>query len=130
MILLLLIKFMVLTLLQVPTQLAKLLKLAGDVDLIDCSSGGNDPRQAIPIHPGYQVPLAAAIKSQSGLPTGAVGLLHSPDLAESIIANSQADLVVLGRALMADPMWPLRAAAALKSQNVSWPVQYERSNIF
>ena len=111
-------------------RLAQVLKDAGDVDLIDCSSGGNDPRQTIPIHSGYQVPLAAAIRSQSGLPTGAVCLLQSPDLAESIIANGQADLVVLGRALMADPMWPLRAATALKAQNVSWPIQYERSNIF
>ena len=110
--------------------LAQRLKEAGDVDLIDCSSGGNDPRQAIPIHPGYQLPLAQAIKSQSGMLTGAVGLLHSPDLAESVIANGQADLVVLGRTLLADPMWPLRAAAALKAQNVPWPVQYERSNIY
>lgn len=110
--------------------LVQRLKEAGDVDLIDCSSGGNDPRQAIPIHPGYQLPLAQAIKSQGGMLTGAVGLLHSPDLAESVIANGQADLVVLGRTLLADPMWPLRAAAALKAQNVPWPVQYERSNIF
>ena len=65
-----------------------------------------------------------------GLPTAAVGLIHSPDLAESVIANGDADLVVLGRALLADPVWPLRAAAVLKAGNVTWPVQYERSNIF
>ncbi len=111
-------------------RLAKLLKQGGDVDLIDCSSGGNDPRQKIPIHPGYQVPLAQAVKQQSGMATGAVGLLESPDLAECIVANGQADLVVLGRALMANPMWPLAAAARLKAQGVEWPVQYERSNIY
>lgn len=111
-------------------RLATLLKQDGQVDLIDCTSGGNDPRQRIPIHPGYQLPLAQAIRSRSGMPTAAVGLLHSPELAESIIANDQADLVVLGRSLMADPMWPLRAASALKAQTASWPVQYERSNIF
>ena len=110
--------------------LCQILKARGDVDLIDCSSGGNDPRQQIPIHPGYQVPLARRIKAETGLATGAVGLINAPDLAESIIANGDADLVLLGRGLLADPHWPLTAAHALKAQNVTWPVQYERSNIF
>ncbi|MFQ5660635.1 MAG: NADH:flavin oxidoreductase/NADH oxidase [Gammaproteobacteria bacterium] len=111
-------------------QLASLLKQRGDVDLIDCSSGGNDPRQQIPIYPGYQVPFAQKIRETAGMSTAAIGLIQSPDLAESIIANGQADLVVLGRALLADPVWPLRAANKLKAKNVTWPVQYERSNIF
>ena len=111
-------------------RLCRLLADRGEVDLIDCSSGGNDPRQKIPVHPGYQVPFAAAVKSATGLRTGAVGLIHTPDLAESIVANQQADLVVLGRALLADPVWPLRAAAALKAAHVRWPVQYERGNIY
>lgn len=111
-------------------QLVSILKQRGAIDLIDCSSGGNDPRQQLPIHPGYQVPLAQKIKEATGIPTAAVGLIQSPDLAEAIIANGQADLVVLGRALLADPVWPLRAANKLKAKNVTWPVQYERSNIF
>lgn len=102
----------------------------GDVDLIDCTSGGNDPRQQIPIHPGYQVPFAQTIKAETGLLTAAVGLIHGADLAESIVANEQADIVVLGRALLIDPVWPLRTANALNAQNVVLPVQYERSNIF
>lgn len=111
-------------------RLCQILKERGEVDLIDCSSGGNDPRQRIPIHPAYQVPFAAAVKANTGFLTGAVGLIHTPDLAESIVANNQADLVILGRALLADPVWPLRAASALKATTVKWPVQYERSNIF
>jgi 2,4-dienoyl-CoA reductase-like NADH-dependent reductase (Old Yellow Enzyme family) len=111
--------------------LAGFLKDAGDIDLIDCSSGGNDPRQEIPIHPGYQVPFAEHVKKRSGMPTAAVGLINSPDLAESILANGQADLVVLGRSLLADPIWPLKAAAALRAPDkADWPIQYERSNIF
>ena len=93
-------------------RLCRILKERGEVDLIDCSSGGNDPRQKIPIHPAYQVPFAAAVKAKTGLLTGAVGLIHTPDLAESIVANNQADLVILGRTLLADPVWPLRAASA------------------
>jgi 2,4-dienoyl-CoA reductase-like NADH-dependent reductase (Old Yellow Enzyme family) len=110
--------------------LAKLLLQRGDVDLIDCSSGGNDTRQNIPIYPAYQVALARAIKERSGMPTGAVGLIHSADLAESIIASGSADIVILGRSLLADPVWPLRAAKSLRAQNVAWPLQYERSDIF
>jgi len=111
-------------------RLAGVLHARGDVDLIDCSSGGNDPRQEIPIHPGYQVPLAQSVKRATGILVGAVGLLHTADFAESIIANGLADLVILGRSLLADPVWPLRTAQELKAQNVVWPVQYERSNIF
>lgn len=111
-------------------RLAVILKSQGDVDLIDCSSGGNDPRQQIPIHPGYQIPLSQEVRGKADIATGAVGLIHSPDLAESVIANGQADLVVLGRALLSDPAWPLRAAASLRAENAEWPKQYERSNIF
>ncbi|NBP73466.1 MAG: oxidoreductase, partial [Alphaproteobacteria bacterium] len=101
-----------------------------DVDLIDCSSGGNDPRQQIPIHPGYQVPFAEQVKRETGMPTAAVGLLHSPDFCEEIVANGRADLIVLGRTLLADPYWPLHAANKLRAENLDWPIQYERSNIF
>jgi 2,4-dienoyl-CoA reductase-like NADH-dependent reductase (Old Yellow Enzyme family) len=111
-------------------RLCRILRERGAVDLIDCSSGGNDPRQKIPVHPGYQVPFASAVKANTGMRTAAVGLIHTPDLAESIVANDQADLVVLGRAMLADPVWPLRAANALKATTVKWPVQYERGNIF
>ncbi len=110
--------------------LAHRLKAGGLVDLIDCSSGGNDPRQQIPIHPGYQVPFAAQVRAETGMATGAVGLIHAPDFAESILANGQADLVILGRTLLADPAWPLKAAKVLRATRAPWPVQYERSDIF
>ncbi|MBX9840788.1 MAG: NADH:flavin oxidoreductase/NADH oxidase [Xanthobacteraceae bacterium] len=110
-------------------ELCRRIKARGDVDLIDCSSGGNDPRQSIAIHPGYQVPFAEAVRRETGLPTAAVGLIHSADMAEQILANGQADLVVLGRTLMSEPYWPLKAARALRA-DARWPIQYERSNIF
>lgn len=110
--------------------LARLVAARGDVDFIDCSSGGNDPAQQIPVHPGYQVGFAERIRREAKIQTAAVGLIHSPDMAEEILANGRADLVVLGRTLLGDPMWPLRAAKTLKAQNVKWPVQYERADIF
>ena len=110
--------------------LCRILKQRGDVDLIDCTTGGNDPAQSIPIHPGYQVPFAERIRREVDIPTGAVGLISSPDAAEEIIANGRADLVIIGRMLLFDPYWPLHAANALKAKTQKWPVQYERSNIF
>jgi 2,4-dienoyl-CoA reductase-like NADH-dependent reductase (Old Yellow Enzyme family) len=111
-------------------ELCRRLKARGDVDLIDCTSGGNDPRQRIPIHPGYQVPFAERVRREAGIATAAVGLISSPEAAEEIVANGRADIVVLGRMLLNDPYWPLHAANALKAKSMSWPVQYERANIF
>jgi 2,4-dienoyl-CoA reductase-like NADH-dependent reductase (Old Yellow Enzyme family) len=89
--------------LEQSVQLAKVLKAGGKVDLIDCSSGAMSPKQQIRIHPGYQVPFAEAIRHRADIPTGAVGLIHSPDMAEQILANGQADLIFLGRTLLAEP---------------------------
>ena len=90
------------------------------------SSGGVSTQQAIPLGPGYQVPLAQRIKAEVGLPTIAVGLITEPEQAEAIIAKGQADAVGLARAILYDPHWPWHAAARLGAQ-VSAPPQYWRS---
>jgi 2,4-dienoyl-CoA reductase-like NADH-dependent reductase (Old Yellow Enzyme family) len=105
--------------------LARALKPAG-VDLLDCSSGGLVPGAVVPVAPGYQVRFAAAIREQSGIPTGAVGLITEPDQAESIIKSGQADLVFLAREMLREPYWALKAGRAL-GQEQRWPVQYERA---
>ncbi len=56
-----------------------------------------------------------------------MGLIGSGDRAAEIIANGRADIVLIGRAMLADPAWPLRAARVLGA-DVAWPVQYERAN--
>ena len=93
--------------------LCRKLAARGDVDLIDCSSGGISPDARIPTHPGYQVPFADAVKLRAGIATGAVGLITEPTHAAEIVANERADLVFAARVLLADPAWPLRAAKAL-----------------
>ncbi|MBI1965341.1 MAG: NADH:flavin oxidoreductase/NADH oxidase [Betaproteobacteria bacterium] len=110
-------------------KLAQRLKAGGKVDLIDCSSGGVDPRQKIDARPGFQVPFAAAVRSRAGVATGAVGMISSPEMAEEIVAGGQADIVVMARAFLNDPYWPLHAAKALKAK-IPWPKQYERGDIF
>ena len=105
---------------------AHLLK-AEDIDLIDCSSGGNSPLQQIPIGPGYQVAFADRIRRETNIPTGAVGMITSPEQADQIIRTHQADIVLLARELLRDPYWPLHAAATLH-QSPSYPLQYERAS--
>jgi 2,4-dienoyl-CoA reductase-like NADH-dependent reductase (Old Yellow Enzyme family) len=90
------------------------LAATGLVDLIDCSSGGVSHDQKIPsLYPGYQVPFAEAVRAGAGIATGAVGMITEPTHAAEIVANGRADVVLLARALLADPAWPLRAAKAL-----------------
>ena len=93
---------------------SKMVAARGDVDLIDCSSGGISNEQKIPsLHPGYQVPFAEAVKHGAGIRTGAVGMITEPTHAAEILANDRADVVLLARGLLADPAWPLRAAKVL-----------------
>jgi len=108
-------------------EVAKLLAARGDVDLIDCSSGGVSHDQQIPsLHPGYQVPFADAIRHRAGIATGAVGMITEPTHAAEILANGRADVVLLARAVLADPGWPVRAAKAL-GVKPDLPSQYLRA---
>jgi len=93
---------------------------------IHVSSGGLDPRQAIPVGPGYQVPLARAVKQAVGIPVIAVGLITDYDQAEAIVATGDADLIALARGILYDPRWPWHAAAHLGAKVVA-PKQYLRS---
>ena len=106
-------------------QYAKELKKRG-VDWIDVSSGGVSPLQKIPLGPGYQVPLAQAVREATGVTTMAVGLITEAKQAEEIVASGKADMVALARGMLYDPRWGWHAAAELGGQ-VEAPPQYWRS---
>jgi len=107
-------------------RLSGLLREEG-VDLVDTSTGGNVLAD-IPVGPGFQVPFARRIRAEAGIPTGAVGLITEPKHAEEILTEGSADVVLLGRELLRDPHWPLRAAYELgETDSGLWPVQYRRA---
>lgn len=106
-------------------RLARLLRDDG-VDLIDCSSGGIVPGVRIPVGSGYQVGFAERVRREAGIATGAVGMITTPEQADTIVRSGQADVVLLARELLRDPHWPLRAAHVL-GQDIAWPPQYERA---
>jgi len=105
-------------------ELARELKAIG-VDLIDCSSAGTTPDAQIPVGPGFQVPFAQRIREEAVIATSAVGMIDSAQQAQQIIESGQADAVMLGRAMLGNPRWPLQAASELGIE-VPWPSQYQR----
>jgi len=106
-------------------KLALLLKRKG-IDLVDTSSGGSSAAAKIPAAPGYQVPFAAAIKKQTGILTGAVGIITSALQAEEILQQQQADLIFMAREHLRDPYFALHAAKEL-NEDLDWPLQYLRA---
>ncbi len=96
------------------------------IDIIDCSSGGIMPGVIIPIYPGYQVQLAEKIRHAARIPVTTVGLISSPHQAESILREKRADMVMLGRELLREPFWAMKAARAL-DYDMPLPKQYSRA---
>ncbi|MGF7230121.1 NADH:flavin oxidoreductase/NADH oxidase [Arachidicoccus sp.] len=106
-------------------KLTRMLQERG-VDLLDASSGGNVPKAKIPNKPGYQVPFAASIKKQTGILTGAVGLITTAQQANEILLEQEADLILMARESLRNPYFPLYGATAL-GDDVKFPVRYERA---
>ena len=95
------------------------------VDLIDVSSGGLITGVKIPTGPGYQVPFAEYVAERIKAPVSAVGQITDALQAEHILQAGEVDVILIGRASLKDPYWPLRAAHELGA-DVTWPEQYER----
>lgn len=109
--------------------LARRLKTEG-VDLIDCSSGGNIPQANMPLRPGYQAPFARAVRQEAAVASAAVGLITTPQQAQALLDEGDADIVLLGRELLRNPYWPLLAAQELGHQGTLAtlvPPQYARA---
>ena len=94
-------------------------------DFVDVTSGQLDPRQQIPLAPGYNVPLAEKVKKEAGIPVMAVGMVTRARQAEEIVASGRADLVAIARAMMDDPRWAWHAARELGAQTPYAP-NYQR----
>ncbi len=96
------------------------------VDVIDCSSGGlhgSAVSALVPRALGFQVPYAARVRREAGVPTQAVGLIVDGPQAEAILQAGDADLIAVGREALFDPYWPHHAARALGAdpQFQGWP---------
>ena len=85
-------------------------------DYMDVSSGGLDPRQKIPLAPGYQVPFSEKVRKEAGIATMTVGLITDAKQAEEIIASGKADMIAIARGAMWNPRWSWHAAEVLGAE--------------
>ncbi|HTO46194.1 MAG TPA: NADH:flavin oxidoreductase/NADH oxidase [Burkholderiales bacterium] len=95
-------------------------------DYVGVSSGGIVWDEKIPTAPGFQVPFAAEIRRETGMPVTAVGLITEPKHAEQIVSSGDADMIALARGMLWDPRWPWHAAEALGAK-LELPDQYSRA---
>jgi 2,4-dienoyl-CoA reductase-like NADH-dependent reductase (Old Yellow Enzyme family) len=105
------------------------LKKAG-ADYVTVSGGGVVLDAQVPVAPGYQVPFAERVKRETGICTGAVGLITDPHQAEAVLAAGQADFISIARALLFNPRWGQHAAVALGADDAGVPYakQYDRGS--
>ena len=97
------------------------------VDLVDVSSSFNIPNYvSIPFGKGFQVPLSEKIRSETGLPTAAVGYISEPEYAEEIVRDGKADIVLTARESLRNPHFPYTVAKALQLESPAsvFPSQY------
>ncbi|MEU8197945.1 NADH:flavin oxidoreductase/NADH oxidase [Microbispora amethystogenes] len=103
---------------------SELLRSAG-VDLIDCTSGGIMRPLRVEAKPGYQVEFAKEIRKGAGIATAAVGLIQDVRQARQVVEAGDADMVLMGRSLLADPLQVIRLAD--RGETGVIPRQYRRA---
>jgi len=100
-------------------ELARNFKRNG-LDLLSVSVGFSTPQAEVPWAPAFLAPVAAQVRQQATLPVASAWGIDTPQLAESTVANGQLDLVMIGRAHLANPHWPMQAARALNVDRPTW----------
>jgi 2,4-dienoyl-CoA reductase-like NADH-dependent reductase (Old Yellow Enzyme family) len=100
-------------------ELVKNLKREG-LDMLSVSVGFSTPTADIPWAPAFLAPIAERVRKEAGLPVASAWGIDTPELADRAISNGHLDLVMVGRAHLADPHWPYRAARKLGIERPSW----------
>jgi 2,4-dienoyl-CoA reductase-like NADH-dependent reductase (Old Yellow Enzyme family) len=92
----------------------------GGLDMLSVSVGFSTPQASIPWGPAFLAPIAERVRREAGLPVSSAWGIDSPAICERTVASGQLDLVMVGRAHLADPHWPYHAALNLKAERPSW----------
>jgi 2,4-dienoyl-CoA reductase-like NADH-dependent reductase (Old Yellow Enzyme family) len=100
-------------------ELTKGLKQRG-LDMLSVSIGFSTPSARIPWAPALLAPIAERVRREADLPVSSAWGFGTPELAQAAVQNNQLDLVMIGRAHLADPHWPYKAALALGIERPSW----------
>jgi len=100
-------------------ELAKNFKREG-LDMLSVSVGFSTPTADIPWAPAFLAPIAERVRKEADLPVSSAWGIDTPELADRSVGNGQLDLVMVGRAHLADPHWPYHAARKLGIERPSW----------
>lgn len=90
------------------------------LDMLSVSVGFSTPEANIPWGPAFLAPVAERVRRETGLPVASAWGIDTPQLAERVVAQRQLDLVMVGRAHLADPHWPYHAAKVLGVERAAW----------
>ncbi|MES2439011.1 MAG: NADH:flavin oxidoreductase/NADH oxidase [Verrucomicrobiota bacterium] len=100
-------------------RLAQQLKERG-LDFLDVSISFSTPSAKIPWGPAMMRAISHRVLAETGLPGSTTWNISTPDLAEEMLNDGSANLVMIGRPLLANPHWPYAAAKALGVEKPSW----------
>jgi len=92
----------------------------GGLDLLNVSVGFSTPDAHIPWGSAFLAPYAERVRREAGLPVASSWGIDDPHVAERVVADGQMDLVMVGRAFLANPHYAYHAALALKKERPSW----------
>jgi len=99
--------------------LVRQFKAAG-MDMISVSVGFTIPDTAIPWGPAFMGPVAERVRREAGVPVSSAWGFGTPTIAEQVVRDQQLDLVMVGRAHLANPHWAYFAAKELGVDRASW----------
>ncbi len=92
----------------------------GGLDLLNVSVGFTIAETNIPWGPAFLAPVAERVRREAGLPVASSWGIDAPLLANRVVADQQMDLVMIGRAHLANPHYAYHAAKELKLERPSW----------
>ncbi len=93
---------------------------AGGMDMMSVSIGFNTPTAKIPWAPAFMGPIAKRVRDEAGVPVSSAWGFGEPHIAEKAVQDGQLDLVMVGKAHLANPHWAYHAARELKVERPSW----------
>lgn len=99
--------------------LVRQFKAAG-MDMISVSVGFTIPETSIPWGPAFLGPVAERVRREAGVPVSSAWGFGTPSIAEQVVRDQVLDLVMVGKAHLANPHWAYFAARELGVERASW----------
>ncbi|MBB5389999.1 MULTISPECIES: NADH:flavin oxidoreductase/NADH oxidase [unclassified Herbaspirillum] len=93
---------------------------AAGMDMISVTIGFTIPETNIPWGPAFLGPIAERVRREADVPVSSAWGFGTPEIAERVVKEQQLDVVMVGRAHLANPHWPYAAAKELGVERPSW----------